>query len=132
MSIGIYSYHIDIVYNYLTIVLGYKVNRFAFGLTEALGRINYLTKEILINCSEAKEALFVITHEAGHALAALIIGQNIEEKINCRKTREMYAYVFGRRIIKLLKLPITDEQWMIYHEQEILEYHNLIRWKNSK
>jgi hypothetical protein len=56
-------------------------------------------------CASARSALMTLAHEAGHH-----IGYLLHERREPYK-REQQAYVYGWRVLKLVRAPITRDEW---------------------
>lgn len=79
---------------------------------DVCGQIRYIKREIHIGQDiSAEEAMYTLIHEGGHMLSynRLFLQQGQPQP----DRREELALLYGWKIIKDLKLPITKEMWKL-------------------
>ena len=107
-----YSDRIKILEDYIKSTLGFKVIFFADDLpNDVAGRCYYNEKTIKINEPSAKDALFTLLHEAGHAYSYIKYWTKLRQPQPAVDKREQYAYFYGFGISKILNLGITKDEW---------------------
>lgn len=91
-----WSDYIDLLVRWLR-ASGVKVHLHAHDLPFEGGLYRSETREVFVNCPNARTALLVLAHEAGHWLGYEVFG---ERPHACQRERQ--AYVFGWRVLVLI------------------------------
>lgn len=88
---------------------GVHVHPYAFDLPFYGGLYRSETNEIFLNVPQAREALLVLAHEAGHWLGYAVFGERPHSY-----QRERQAYVYGWRVLVLIGADrvISRREWI--------------------
>lgn len=104
-----YSPHIDALTRFLRDA-GCRVNLHAHKL-KPLGRYYERRRSILLNAPDAKLALLVLAHEAGHWMGYRLNPGPETRSGTVSTVREREAHRFGWMLLRAIRAPIPRREW---------------------